>query len=528
MNPAAAAAAGAAAVATQDALAAVARARRAHDRAALLRLLAAHAADAAVLEAAATALCATWPEQQPRGGGRSAAASPLPEATALVDASLAALRAHADDSRALCYVLLLLDTSEFWSWTGVSQGARLARALDAGGAIELLLDAMRRHAANWDVQDYACKILARLLTSRAARERALRADALQLVVGALRRHGCAREFGSLLLRALAELLQRPTPATQAAARAAGAAAAAVRAMREQLEDECCQMDGCFVLAHGLVTGVEAPLPAREAADASEAVLAAMAAHAASRAVQLNCCNTLACLWPAAQPRARCEAAARAVQRAMTAFPRVADVQTSGCNAMVHIFSNAPRRAASAAAHDAAAAAADEERYDAGACIAAVLAAMRAHHAQSELQMRGTHALVTLLADAPPLTHDIQCEALETALAVTQVHPQLQRTIPHLNAFMDAHGLPRIPSPPPQEAAAAEAEQQQPGHEGCACPGCSVVRSSGVRLLRCKGCRAAAYCGVVCQRKDWRAHKPACRAAQEAEARERAGGGMAMR
>ena len=44
------------------------------------------------------------------------------------------------------------------------------------------------------------------------------------------------------------------------------------------------------------------------------------------------------------------------------------------------------------------------------------------------------------------------------------------------------------------------------------PRCSHCFSEAARLGRCSGCSVAAYCGAVCQKSDWRAHRAECGAA----------------
>lgn len=39
-----------------------------------------------------------------------------------------------------------------------------------------------------------------------------------------------------------------------------------------------------------------------------------------------------------------------------------------------------------------------------------------------------------------------------------------------------------------------------------CFGCGASTAQGVKLLKCTRCTGARYCGVECQRKDWRRHK----------------------
>ncbi|VDB92128.1 unnamed protein product [Peniophora sp. CBMAI 1063] len=53
--------------------------------------------------------------------------------------------------------------------------------------------------------------------------------------------------------------------------------------------------------------------------------------------------------------------------------------------------------------------------------------------------------------------------------------------------------------------------------GCAWKGCERLSAEGgVRLLRCRGCGNARYCGRVCQRSDWvkGGHKARCRRLKE--------------
>jgi hypothetical protein len=45
--------------------------------------------------------------------------------------------------------------------------------------------------------------------------------------------------------------------------------------------------------------------------------------------------------------------------------------------------------------------------------------------------------------------------------------------------------------------------------GCAAAGCASEEASSV----CSRCQAVRYCSRECQRTDWKAHKPACTAAQ---------------
>jgi hypothetical protein len=51
---------------------------------------------------------------------------------------------------------------------------------------------------------------------------------------------------------------------------------------------------------------------------------------------------------------------------------------------------------------------------------------------------------------------------------------------------------------------------------CANAGCQVGGGGAVRLLKCGGCRAVAYCSQACQREAWAAHRPACAAQRSAQ------------
>ena len=43
--------------------------------------------------------------------------------------------------------------------------------------------------------------------------------------------------------------------------------------------------------------------------------------------------------------------------------------------------------------------------------------------------------------------------------------------------------------------------------------CAACGAAGAPLM-CSGCLAASYCGAECQRRDWRAHKAACKQRQQ--------------
>ena len=48
----------------------------------------------------------------------------------------------------------------------------------------------------------------------------------------------------------------------------------------------------------------------------------------------------------------------------------------------------------------------------------------------------------------------------------------------------------------------------------ACAACGVTPPPGGRLLACSGCKSVRYCDAKCQKAHWKAHKAACKAAQQ--------------
>jgi hypothetical protein len=58
--------------------------------------------------------------------------------------------------------------------------------------------------------------------------------------------------------------------------------------------------------------------------------------------------------------------------------------------------------------------------------------------------------------------------------------------------------------------------------------CAHCGRSDLPTKKCSGCRAAAYCGVACQRAAWHGHRAACHAAAEAAAAEAAAVAAAQR
>ena len=64
-----------------------------------------------------------------------------------------------------------------------------------------------------------------------------------------------------------------------------------------------------------------------------------------------------------------------------------------------------------------------------------------------------------------------------------------------------------PSTGPSQPAAAAARAI------VSCAACGKPEpAGGARFGACSGCRAVQYCGPVCQRSDWKRHKPACKQA----------------
>ena len=45
--------------------------------------------------------------------------------------------------------------------------------------------------------------------------------------------------------------------------------------------------------------------------------------------------------------------------------------------------------------------------------------------------------------------------------------------------------------------------------------CACCGASGAQVRACRACHSVAYCGRECQKRDWRRHKPQCRAAAAA-------------
>lgn len=51
-----------------------------------------------------------------------------------------------------------------------------------------------------------------------------------------------------------------------------------------------------------------------------------------------------------------------------------------------------------------------------------------------------------------------------------------------------------------------------GNESCAY--CEAKESEGKKLKRCGGCGIPVYCCKECQERDWRSHKPLCKATKK--------------
>ena len=63
--------------------------------------------------------------------------------------------------------------------------------------------------------------------------------------------------------------------------------------------------------------------------------------------------------------------------------------------------------------------------------------------------------------------------------------------------------------PPQTGAAAPAASARPEAVAGARGACAACGAADAPLM-CAGCRGARYCGRECQKRDWRAHKAACK------------------
>lgn len=51
-----------------------------------------------------------------------------------------------------------------------------------------------------------------------------------------------------------------------------------------------------------------------------------------------------------------------------------------------------------------------------------------------------------------------------------------------------------------------------------CAGCGATEDSLRSFGKCEGCKQVVYCGRECQKRDWKAHKKACKAAASAPTR----------
>ena len=63
--------------------------------------------------------------------------------------------------------------------------------------------------------------------------------------------------------------------------------------------------------------------------------------------------------------------------------------------------------------------------------------------------------------------------------------------------------------PAAEPAVADAPPRRKAGAGAARGACAACGAADAPLM-CAGCRGARYCGLECQKRDWRAHKAACK------------------
>ena len=71
------------------------------------------------------------------------------------------------------------------------------------------------------------------------------------------------------------------------------------------------------------------------------------------------------------------------------------------------------------------------------------------------------------------------------------------------------GVPETAVAPASAASASAAAEAGPSTMERACGACGAVDPP----LRCSACRGARYCSAECQKRDWRAHKAACKQRQ---------------
>jgi hypothetical protein len=289
----------------------------------------------------------------------------------------------------------------------------------------------RTHAAHAGVQGGALELLQQLLPTEqtaAVATAALLAHGQQDARVAL--HGCG-------------VIARSDSTLDDARRAASAVTAA---MRPHLRDEAVQVAGCeAMLALARVSVAELL-----AEGASKPVVAAMAAHAASRRLHLRACDALGALFCNQAPR-KAPRAVGALMASAHAFSRDADVGAHALAALQHLCFSCPPNCAAAATSGAVAVAAaalaahpeDEATQEHACCVLATLchndpalrmhaasggafrsivAAMQRHTSSLVVQRHACRALANVCSNIPVLkVSAVQHGAIPALVAVMRAH-----------------------------------------------------------------------------------------------------------
>ena len=118
------------------------------------------------------------------------------------------------------------------------------------------------------------------------------------------------------------------------------------------------------------------------------------------------------------------------------------------------------------------------------------------------------AAATITAFAPA-SAPAYAPASALALAAATLPSMTASSAPSSGAAASASTLPCASTSPKLAAASpssAATSQQLPSRPRKSCWSCGAT---GVPLKKCSGCAVAAYCGVGCQKADWKAHKGQC-------------------